>query len=259
MRKHYIEGIGEYFLYAVLLFLIGYFVFYKYYSRFFEGFSVTRRDLKTMFKVYNDKLYPFTSKITKYEEEYIISCIDMINDDDVNINKEISPYSFGVTIDNNFDKINYSRFNIGNKTNNKKYEKILTKLINNLDIKVRTPNNYKYYGVGWDLEDNILKIHFINNNNKKLLCYVYDVKRKNRTISDINFVNMKYYYIGSEKTTMFKLGKKVNQINCSKNMDYSKYIEKYPAVRSILKKMENYGFDIDSYSEYDNKLNLYFD
>ena len=57
---------------------------------------------------------------------------------------------------------------------------------------------------------------------------------------------------------MHKNGKTVEQHNKIPKLDNT-YYQKYPEIIELIDDMNNRGFDLDTYSEYDNKLNLYFD
>ena len=55
---------------------------------------------------------------------------------------------------------------------------------------------------------------------------------------------------------MYKDGKKVNQRNV--NRDFATDM-KHPVANEWLSKMEKLGFILDTHSDYDGNINLYFD
>ena len=61
-----------------------------------------------------------------------------------------------------------------------------------------------------------------------------------------------------EKTNMFKNGKTVEQYNNVSKID-NIYYKKYPKLKEIISDMDERGFYLDTYSDYDNFLNLYFE
>ena len=252
--------LNYFFTFTLIIILI--FIIYNLLKNIYcESFSTNIRHEPThLFKIYNEKIYPFMKKISHDEQIFIEKTLNNMNTRDIRENKHISPYSFSFCIDKNKNKTNYSRFNIGNKSNQNIFKKDVKELLDKLEIRIDKPQAYNWYGIGWDLEENIIKIHMINKRNKKIICYVYDVERgRNNNVKNTTLHSSKTYLIGVEKTTMLKQGKSINQFNIQNNFN-SKHLKiKYPETDKIIKDMNKKGFDIDSYSEYDNKLNLYFD
>ena len=52
--------------------------------------------------------------------------------------------------------------------------------------------------------------------------------------------------------------KKSKSVKIENNLP-KKYFKNYPKVEKLTKDMNNIGYELDTYSEYDNKLTLYFD
>ena len=57
---------------------------------------------------------------------------------------------------------------------------------------------------------------------------------------------------------MFKDGKTVEQYNNVPKVD-NIYYKKYPKLKEIISDMNKRGFKLDTYSDYNNFLTLYFD
>ena len=92
-----------------------------------------------------------------------------------------------------------------------------------------------------------------------MIFYVYKTKRdRKNNITSINYDTKKNYDVNKNTTYMYKNGKTVEQHNKIPKLDNT-YYQKYPEIIELIDDMNNRGFDLDTYSEYDNKLNLYFD
>ena len=212
--------------------------------------------LSDAYDIFNDKIHPFKYKISNREQEYIYAIIDnydhMI---EFKNGQEISPYSFSISIDKNTGQVNPTRINIGSVEQN--IQPNVTKLLKYIQVN-ETPctPGFKYYGIGWDLVDGIIKIYTIKDR-EKIECYVYKVKRndKNDIISS-SFHTKKTYDIGKRNTIMYKNGEEIEQINTSRKS--SEKLSVHHA-NTWIKKMQKLGFIFDTFSDYDGKINLYFD
>lgn len=212
--------------------------------------------LSDAYDIFNDKIYPFKYNISEREQEYIQSIVNGYNhEDEFKNGHEISPYSFSLSIDKTTGRVNPTRINVGSVEKN--IQPKVTKLLKYIQVN-ETPctSGFKYYGIGWDLVDRIIKIYTIKDR-EKIECFVYKVNRndKNEIISS-SFHTKKSYDIGKKNTIMYKNGTKIDQINTSrvssKNFGFHK-------ANAWIKKMQGLGFIFDTFSDYDGKINLYFD
>jgi uncharacterized protein YdbL (DUF1318 family) len=97
----------------------------------------------------------------------------------------------------------------------------------------------------------------LSNDKSKIECYVYKVKRDaENEIIDSTFETKKEYDVGEKNTVMHKNGKKINQKNLSRIAPTN---TKHPVANDWIKKMKKLGFMFDTHSDYDGKINLYFD
>ena len=86
-----------------------------------------------------------------------------------------------------------------------------------------------------------------------------DLFDKNKQIKSSKYLGKKNYFVGEDKTVMYKQGKEINQWNTKKRPFPGKLLEDYKYVGQIIDNYTYFGWDLDSYSEYDGKINLYFD
>ena len=242
-----------------ILFIILIFFSSTMLKKCYEPFTSLQKETLDLYNTYIKDIYPLQKNISVHEKDFIEKSLHKITDEDIKTNEHISPYSYSCCINKTKNKTNFSRFNIGNKSNQDEFGRDVQKLLNKLEIKLEKPEMYNWYGIGWDLEENIFKVSFLHKNNNKILCYVYNIEREGKKIKNIELVSNKIYIVRKDKTIMFKDGKSINQYNVKNKMDISKYKKKYPEINKIIYNMNKKGFHIDSYSEYDNKLNLYFD
>ena len=211
--------------------------------------------LLNLFNIYNTS-FQFVPKITNEEEEFIKKASKIVKKDNLE-NTDVLPYNFGVRINRNSRVVNHSRFNMATLNENEKFEKYIKELLNDLGIKINQNRNYKYYGIGWDLEEKKIKINMIHERKRRMVCYTYKVEREDKKIVKVEFVSMKYYIMTKGSFLMFKKGKTITYDNNVK-IKNSIYLD-YPDSKDVIKEMEDKGFKLRSYSNYDNTLNLYFD
>lgn len=212
--------------------------------------------LSKAYDIFNEKIYPFKSKISEKEQEYIYSLIDSYeHKNEFNNGYEISPYSFSISIDKNTNQVNPTRFNMGSVE--KDINHLVIKLLKHIQVNdTLCTTGFKYYGIGWDLLDGIIKIYTIKERDK-IECFVYKVKRNERNeVTSSSFLTKKSYDIGKKSTIMYKNGKKVRQINTSRDgcIDLGNQI-----ANAWVKNMQGLGYIFDTFSDYDGKINLYFD
>lgn len=214
--------------------------------------------LHTAYELFNDNVFPFKKHISSNERTYIDNIItDFDHEYEFKNGYKISPYSFSISID--VEKggiVNATRVNIGSVEKNiRQHVKALLDHINLPDSLCET--GFKYYGIGWDLLDKILKVYTLKEDRSEIQCYVFRVKRdKLNNIISTAFDTKKAYAVGNRKTIMRKKGMSIDQINsprfCTRDM-------RNETANEWVKKMQRLGFILDTWSQYDGKINLYFD
>ena len=71
-------------------------------------------------------------------------------------------------------------------------------------------------------------------------------------------ITVKKYDVGENETTMIKDGKHVKQIDVRKLSQ--ELLDEYPLATELIEHVKTtMEWNVDTYSEYDSKLNLYFD
>jgi hypothetical protein len=178
------------------------------------------------------------SNVNASEYDFIAESLGNITEEDICDDEHLSCYSFVVSIEGG--EINPSRFIIGTKTNPDLFEKNALDMLNTLNICPITPNEFKWYGVGWDIKNDQIKIYFLKNDLSQIYCKEY-----RRSSSEK--IKEKLYDVGEKFTKMYKDNEIIDQIN-SNNYDHK-----------IVDKMTSFGFNLDTYSIYKNKVTLYFD
>jgi hypothetical protein len=219
--------------------------------------SISENWLLNAYTIYNNQVYPFHNKISMDEQKYISMIMNNYDPEkEFKHTHHISPYSFGISIEKGSGKVNLSRFNIGSVEQDIRVhiEQLLQDI--NLDDSICAPG-YKYYGVGWDLEDGIIKFYTINKHKSKIECHVYKVQRNRRNeVIEVIFKIKKIYDVGIDETIMYKDGKNIEQTNQSRsNRDIT---HNYTA-NNWIRKFRRLEFILDTVSEYDGKIILYFD
>ena len=242
----------------ISILVFAYFVYSKIWKNIENFDNETSKKRKILFQKYNEIYYPFNKKITKEENKFIEKWINKQEKDDVIKNKHISAITIGFTLHKD-GHINKSRFGIGTKTKYDEFKKDTLELLKPFDVEKFLPKNYNYYGVAWDIEDSLLKVYGLNKNNTKILCNVYKVERNEQTITAIQFDSEKDYKVGKDKTIMKKDGKNVTQYNTGTTNYPLEFISTYCKLEDLIENTERNDLHLDTYSEYDNKLNLYFD
>lgn len=233
------------------------------FAAFFVPFSIYKHRLTsdnwfhTAYELFNDDVFAFKNNISKQEQTYIDAVIkDFDFEYEFNNGYEISPYSFSVSIDlNNGGVVNPTRVNVGS------VEKDIRQQVNGLLDHIKVPKHcepgFKYYGIGWDLVDRIIKIYTLKEDRSEIQCYVYKVKRDNlHNVISTTFDTKKTYAVGKKKTIMHKYGMSIEQINASRFVTKDML---NPIANAWVKRMQRLGFKLDTYSRYDGKINLYFD
>ena len=194
--------------------------------------------IKDLFYEYQKNMYPILSNISRSEYNFIVESLNNIAEKDILDNEHLSSYSFVVSIEG--EKINASRFIVGTKTNPALFKKNALNMLNNLNICPKTPNGFEWYGVGWDIKNDQIKIYFLKNDLSQIYCEEY-------IRSSSGKMREKLYDVGKKSTIMHKDNEAVNQIN-SNTYDHE-----------VVNKMIGLGFNLDTYSQYGDKITLYFD
>ena len=194
--------------------------------------------IKELFYIYQKNIYSILSNVNVSEYNFIAESLGNITEDDICDDEHLSCYSFVISIEGG--EINPSRFIIGTKTNPDLFEKNALNMLNTLNICPITPNGFKWYGVGWDIKNDQIKIYFLKNDLSQIYCKEY-----RRSSSEK--IKEKLYDVGEKFTKMYKDDEIIDQIN-SNNYDHK-----------IVNKMVSFGFNLDTYSEYKDKVTLYFD
>ena len=212
--------------------------------------------LKDAYGIYNSKITNFHDRISPEEQKYINAIIaDYDPGVEFRHGFEISPYSFSIAIDKTNGFVNLTRCNIGSVTTN--IGENVEQLLEYMDISDVLSPGFKYYGIGWDLLDSIVKFYTLSHDRKKIECHVFKVKRnESNAITTTIFNTKKTYNVGDKNTVMLKNGKSIHQINTNRN-----WVEDIgnSTANAWIKKMQKMGFILDTFSDYDGKINLYFD
>lgn len=224
-----------------------------------EGFEAQEEeDLRTFYSSYNDynkHVYPLREKLSEKENEFVEKWIHKLENEDFE-RKGVSVYIISFTIHED-GTVNKSRFCIGTTTKYSEFETDSKELLKNLKIthNIVKPKNYNYYGIAWDLENEIIKLYLINDKYSKIVCYVYSVKGNEEKDKPIT---VKKYDVSKNETTMIKDGKHVKQFN-SRTLP-QELLDEYPLATELIEHVKTtMEWNVDTYSEYDSKLNLYFD
>tara|TARA_E500000178_G_C17022259_1_gene756198 strand:+ start:1650 stop:2246 length:597 start_codon:yes stop_codon:yes gene_type:complete len=194
--------------------------------------------IKDLFYGYQKNMYPILSKISRLEYNFILESLGNITEEDICNNEHLSSYSFVVSIEG--EESNASRFIVGTKTNPNLFQKNAEKMLKSLNIFPKSPVGFDWYGVGWDVKNDEIKIYFLKKDLSEIFCEEYSRSRSHK-------IRDKLYEVGQKCTKMHKNGQIIDQIN-SNNLEHK-----------VVDKMVSLGFNLDTYSQYDNKTTLYFD
>lgn len=199
-------------------------------------------EIKNKFYKYQKNIFSIISSVSDQEYEFILNTLSLITKKDLEKKAHISAYSFPIIIHKNSNKINPSRITVGTKTNFRVFGRNASLMLNSLNISETAPKGFEWYGIGWDIENDEIKIYFLKKDFSEIKCKEYQR-------SSALKIREKEYKIGVETTKMKKDGETIKQINANKeSFDYE-----------IVHKMTSLGFSIDTYSEYTDKLTVYFD
>lgn len=241
----------------ICLLIFGYSVYDKIWKKK-ENFNDNKSKLQKKFEIYNKYFYPLSSKLSEDENNFIDKWIKKLEKDDIYNDKHISAFTFGITLHKN-GHINKSRYGIGTKTKFDEFKNDVIRLLKLYKVTKFLPSDYNYYGVAWDIEDKLIKVYGLNKDNSTIICNVYTIKRNNYKIKSIEYDSEKTYDVGSDKTIMKKDGKHIKQYNTLIGNYPIHFMSKYQDFDEIIEFTKKHNFHLDTYSEYDGKLNLYFD
>lgn len=195
-------------------------------------------EVKEKFYIFQKEICPIIDLVTELEYDFIIKTVSLISEDDIYEHEHLSSYSYPISISGK--SVNSSRFIFGTKTNPNLFQKNATKMLKSINIQESKPDGFQWYGIGWDIQNDEIKIYFLNKDFSQIFCKEY-CRSSAKKIRD------KIYQVGKHVTTMRKDEKIVEQINTNS------------LKHEIVNKMHNLGFNLDTYSEYNNKKTFYFD
>lgn len=209
-------------------------------------------------QTFDKHFFNLGSNLSIEENLFIHKCINNIKEEDIFINEHISVYTFCPSI-NDIGVINYGRFAFGKKSKDKIFHNLVEELFYFLKIVVyEKKEDFFYYGVGWDYNNNLIKLYQLSSDYSKIYCEEYLMDRQNFSNNCIS--KKKEYSVGINNTTMKKDGLNVNQINLDRSGRSSigqKFENKQ--ANDLCDRMNSLGFSLDTYSIYNNTTTLYFD
>ena len=195
-------------------------------------------EVKEKFYIFQKEVCLIIDLVSQQEYDFIVKTLSLISEDDIRENRHLSSYSYPISI---CDKsVNCSRFIFGTKTNPNLFQKNAQKMLKSLNIRESKPDGFQWYGIGWDIENDEIKIYFLKKDFSQIFCKEFR-RSSGAKIRD------KIYQVGKYVTTMRKDEKIIEQININ-SLEHE-----------IVDKMNSLGFDLDTYSEYSNKKTFYFD
>ena len=194
--------------------------------------------IKDLFYIYQKNIYSILSNTNRLEYDFITETLSNITEEDILDNEHLSCYCFVVSVEGSLT--NTSRFIVGTKTNPGLFEKNALNMLNSLNISPKAPTGFDWYGVGWDIKNDEIKIYFLKKDLSQIHCKEY-------CRSSSNKIREKIYDVGEKYTKMYKDNETINQIN-SNMYDHE-----------MVHKMIALGFNLDTYSNYKDKTTLCFD
>lgn len=196
------------------------------------------KEIKDKFYTFQKEIFPIIDSVSELEYKFIIETLSLISYDDIYENEHLSSYSYAISVCG--ESINPSRFIFGTKTNPNLFEKNAKKMLKSLNIEESKPDGFQWYGIGWDIKNDEIKIYFLKKDFSEIFCKEFH-RSSGAKIRD------KSYQVGKYVTTMRKDKKIIEQININ-SLEHE-----------IVDKMNGLGFELDTYSEYNNKKTFYFD
>jgi hypothetical protein len=205
---------------------------------------------------YDKNVFPINKSLSKVELDFILNSIKISTPKDFSINQHISNYTYCIKIKDN--EVNKGRFAFGSKTKPQKFKELCAPMLEMFSINHKPREGFNYYGIGWDIKENIFKIYELSKDSSAIFCEEYEV---NRSSNESVFLKKKLYKVGVETTLMEKDGELIKQINIGQETPNGKESEvsvKFPKAKILVKEMSSLGFVLDTYSVYDDSLNMYF-
>lgn len=196
------------------------------------------KEVKEKFYIFQKEVCLIIDLVSHQEYDFIVKTLSLISEDDIRENRHLSSYSYPISICGK--SVNCSRFIFGTKTNPNLFQKNAQKMLKALNIQESEPDGFQWYGIGWDIENDEIKIYFLKKDFSQIFCKEFR-RSSGAKIRD------KIYQVGKYVTTMRKDEKIIEQININ-SLEHE-----------IVGKMNSLGFDLDTYSEYSNKKTFYFD
>ena len=195
-------------------------------------------EVKDKFYVFQKEICPIIDLVTEDEYDFINKTVCHISEDDIYNHKHLSTYSYPISICEG--STNFTRFIFGTKTNHNLFQKNAEKMLESLNIEESNPDGFQWYGIGWDIENDEIKIYFLSEDFSQIFCKEY-------TRSSALKLRDKTYQVGKFITKMNKDEEIVEQINTNS------------IHHEVVEKMLSLGFSLDTYSKYKNKETFYFD
>ena len=118
------------------------------------------KEVKDKFYTFQKEIFPIIDSVSELEYSFIIETLSLINYDDIYKNEHLSSYSYVISVCGKF--VNSSRFIFGTKTNPNLFEKSDQKMLESLNIEESKPEGFQWYGIGWDIENDEIKIETQN-------------------------------------------------------------------------------------------------
>jgi len=117
---------------------------------------------------YNNSVFPIKESLSGEEYAFILNSIKMSTAEDFIHHDHISNYTYCVRV--NRDGENKGRFAFGNKTKPIMFKEICQPVFEALSIKHTEKNGFNYYGIGWDVQENIIKIYELSKDFSSIFC-----------------------------------------------------------------------------------------
>ena len=149
--------------------------------------------IKDLFYTYQKNIYSILSNTNRSEYDFVTETLGNITEEDIIHNEHLSSYSFIIAIEGS--SINYSRFIVGTKTNPNLFQKNAEKMLKSLNISPKTPSGFDWYGVGWDIKNDEIKIYFLKKDLSQIHCKEY-------CRSSSEKIREKLYDVGKKNTKM---------------------------------------------------------
>jgi len=213
----------------------------------------TKKEQINKLRAYNKEVFPIQASLSKEEWDFILNSIDISSDEDFINYQHVSNYTYCIKL--NDSRANKGRFAFGNKVNPKLFKEICEPVFNSASIDIKPKDGFNYYGIGWDINEKIIKTYELSEDFKSIFCIEYTINDKRNKCS---FLKEKLYNVGVRTTYMNKDNKSIKQINVTNKLS-NNVINQFPTAQRHIDDMSKLGFFIDTYSVYDDNINIYFE